>query len=146
MALFAGLTVLSLISKASGIGSFLVKNWQMVLIIALLAAGGIYHMKRTATIHSLEKQVIAKEEEIAELELNLASCNGAINNQNEIIDTLRDTGKQILAEERNRASLKIAEIEAKRKADLATLRSKPLATSCEAAMQELLDFAIGGNK
>ena len=130
--------------KAAKFGSFLLKNWQAVLIIGLLVAGGVYHMKRTHTINTLEKEVAAKNEEIAELELNLASCNGAINNQNEIIDTLKDTGKQIIKEERLRAAMKITEIEARRKADLATLRTKPLAQSCEAAMKELLDFALGG--
>jgi len=143
MAILSGLL---LASKARGLASFFVRNWQAVLIIALLAAGGFYHMSRTNQINTLEQTIGAKNEEISELKLDLASCNGAINNQNEIIDTLKVTGKQIIQEERVRAAKKIAAIEAKRKADLVALKSKPLAESCTAAIKELLDFAIGDTK
>jgi len=132
--------------KMGSVGKFLAKNWQMVLIVAMVGAVYWYHTDRTNTIHKLEQTIVSKNEEIAEIKLDLASCNGAINNQNEIIDTLKETGSQIIKEERLRAAMKITEIEARRRADLATLRTKPLAQSCEAAMEELLDFAIGEEK
>lgn len=140
------LSLITLLLKLKNLPGFLMKNWQAAVIVVLLASLGGYHMYRTHIINGLTQNIATLEKEKAEIKLELSKCNGAITNQNEIIDTLKKSGKDILEQEKIRAAKKIAEIQARQQAELDSLARKPIAQTCEAAMGELREFAIGEQK
>ena len=121
------------------IGTFLFKNWKMTL--AILVIGGL-------CLHELHNQhIISKlNTKVQTLEVNLANCQGALDKQNGIINTVRATGKKLLEEERVRAAKAIAERDRKVKETIAKLKDKPLADTCKAAMDELILESQGSLK
>ena len=134
MALLTGALFLFKIRK---FGSFAFKNWKLVLIVGLVAAIGLYHWDRSRTIKNLQKDIIV-------LEQNIASCRGAIDKQNSIIDKVASSSKKLLEEERARAAAEIEKQKQKTKTAIDKLRNKEVAQTCETAIEDLIDEAQGG--
>lgn len=125
-----------MVFKFRGFIKILTKNWKVTLLIMALAIMGYYHWDRSRTI---TKQAAT----ITHLTLEVAKCKGALSNQNAIIETVKQTGQQIIAEEKRKTAAIIAANKQKLQAAIDKLNNKPLAQTCEKAMLELLNEARG---
>ena len=132
----AAITGALMLLKLRSFGGFLKVNWKLAVIGVLVVGIGLYHWNRSRIITNLEK-------EVARLKIDFANCQGALDGQNKVIDKVTTDTKKLLEEERNKTR---AAIEAERQASKARiegLRNRQLAQTCEGAIDELRQQAIG---
>ena len=122
--------------KANKIVGMLIKNWPIVLLVIVCLGVWWYHTDRTKTIEQLR-------ENVKTLEMNLANCDAAVNNQNAAIEGLSVAGEQALSKVTAESSAKVMKLQNSLNIALDTLRIQPLAETCDAAMDEMIEKAQG---
>lgn len=133
MAIFSTVTI---VSKLFSLGKFLRKNWQMVIIVLMVLAVLWYHNDRTNQIEDLTEQV-------SDLKTELASCNGALSNQNQIIDVVANTGRKLLEEERQRAAEQVKLSKKQTDDAISRIKNKKVSQNCRQAIEDMVKEAQG---
>lgn len=135
--------------KLKSVLQFVVKNWQYILLLAILASGFFYWQSLKHQISDLELKLEAKQNEIAALQLQVQTCEanfkglvGSLEAQNDALGKIDETIKKSQQDWKKLANT-ITTSNAVLDRRLREILNDKKPESCEEAIRYLLDARKG---